>query len=74
MPKVQRSSYSASEKLKILQYAKERGQRAAARNFSIDHSMISRWEKWKDKLKTANGKIDALVQEENRNILKLKLT
>ena len=56
MPKVQRSSYSASEKLKILLYAKERGQRAAARNFSIDHSMISRWEKHEDKLKSANGK------------------
>ena len=56
MPKVQRSSYSASEKLKILQYAKERGQRAATRSFSIDHSMISHWEKWKDKFKTANGK------------------
>ncbi|GES78673.1 zinc finger protein 263 isoform X7 [Rhizophagus clarus] len=42
MPKVQRSSYSASEKLKILLYAKERRQRAAAWNFSIDHSMISR--------------------------------
>ena len=56
MPKVQRSLYSASEKLKVLQYAKYHGQRAAARNFSIDHSMISRWEKQEDKLKSAKGK------------------
>ncbi|CAI2163975.1 15028_t:CDS:2, partial [Funneliformis geosporum] len=56
MPKVQRSSYSASEKLEILQYAKDHGQRAAARNFTIDHSMISRWEKQEEKLRSAKGK------------------
>jgi len=56
MPKVQRSSYSASEKLKILQYAKLHGQRAAARNFTIDHSMISRWVKQEEKLKSARRK------------------
>ena len=39
MPKIQRSSYSASEKLEILQYAKNHGQRATARHFSIDYSM-----------------------------------
>ena len=56
MPKVQRSSYSASEKLQILQYAKNHGQRAAAQNFTIDHSMISRWEKQEETLKSAKGK------------------
>ena len=42
MPKIQRSSYSAAEKLKVLQYAKDHGTRVAARHFNIDHSMISR--------------------------------
>ena len=45
MPKIQRSSYSAAEKLKVLQYAELYGIRVAARHFNIDHSMISRWEK-----------------------------
>ena len=72
MPKVQRSSYSASEKLQILQYAKNHGQRAAARNFTIDHFMISHWEKQEETLKSAKGKIDALVQKKRQNILKLK--
>ena len=40
-----RSSYSAAEKLKVLQYAKDHGKRVAARHFNIDHSMISRWGK-----------------------------
>jgi len=41
MLKVQRSSYSAFEKLEILQYVKLHGLRVAARHFTIDHSMIS---------------------------------
>jgi len=56
MPKVQRSSYSASEKLEVLQYAKLHGLRAAARHFTIDHSMISRWQKKEEKLKSTRGK------------------
>lgn len=55
MSKIRRSSYSASEKLKILKYAKNHGQREAARHFSIDHSMISRWKNREDKLKSAKG-------------------
>ena len=56
MPKIQRSSYSAAEKLKVLQYAELYGIRVAARHFNIDHSMISRWGKIEEKLKLAKGK------------------
>ena len=41
MPKIQRSFYSVSEKLEVLQYAKLYSLRAASRHFTIDHSMIS---------------------------------
>jgi len=63
MPKIQRSSYSAAEKLKVLQYAELYGIRVAARHFNIDHSMISRWGKIKEKLKLAKGEIDLFGQE-----------
>ena len=56
MPKIQRSSYSAAEKLKVLQYAELYGIRVAARHFNIDHSMISRGGKIEEKLKLAKGK------------------
>jgi len=48
--------FSQMTKYSVLPSISKRGQRAAARNFSIDHSMISRWEKHEDKLKSANGK------------------
>lgn len=50
MPKVKRSSYSVAEKLQVLQYAKQYGLRPAGRHFTIDHSMISRWQKQKEEL------------------------
>ena len=53
MPKIQRSSYSAAEKLEVLRYAKDHGTRVAARHFNIDHSMISRWGKIEEKKSTS---------------------
>ena len=44
MPKVKRSSYSVAEKLQVLQYAKQYGLRSAGCHFTIDPSMISRWQ------------------------------
>jgi len=55
IPKVQYSSYSAFEKLKILQYIKLYGLRVAAHYFTIDHSMISHWKRKKEKLKSVRG-------------------
>ena len=50
MPKVKRSSYSVAEKLQVLQYAKQYGLRPAGRHFTIDPSMISRWQKQEEEL------------------------
>ena len=43
MPKTNRSSYTAAEKIIIINYAKTHGVRSAGRHFTIDNSMISRW-------------------------------
>jgi len=62
-----RSSYSAAEKLKVLQYAKDHGKRVAARHFNIDHSMISRWGKIEEKLKLAKGQNRCIGSEISRS-------
>lgn len=56
MPKRQRCSYTAQEKLTIIQYAKNNSIRAAAQKYNIDHSQISRWCQKEEELASAQGK------------------
>ncbi|CAH1770491.1 4274_t:CDS:2, partial [Entrophospora sp. SA101] len=56
-----RSSYSVAEKLQVLQYAKQYGLRSAGRHFTIDPSMISRWQKQEEEL-------DLVKQKKRRRI------
>ncbi|CAG8477337.1 6743_t:CDS:2 [Acaulospora morrowiae] len=51
-----RNSYTAKEKLDVVTYAKKTGIRTAARKYNIDHSMVLRWKKEEEKLKTAHSK------------------
>jgi transposase-like protein len=51
-----RNSYTAKEKLDVVTYAKKTSIRTAARKYNIDHSMVLRWKKEEEKLKTAPSK------------------
>ncbi|CAG8733071.1 17722_t:CDS:1, partial [Acaulospora morrowiae] len=67
MSKTKRISYSVAEKLKVLQYAEQNGFRTAERHFDIDHSMISRWHKNKEKLEAAKKKSRRIGENLGRN-------
>jgi hypothetical protein len=67
MSKTKRLSYSVAEKLKVLQYAEQNGFRAAERHFDIDHSMISRWHKNKEKFEAAKKKSRRIGENLGRN-------
>src|SRR5437763_765047 len=56
MPKINRSSYTAAEKIEIIAYANIHGVRSAGRHFTIDHSMISRCIKDTPKFHNASKK------------------
>ena len=45
-----RQSYTTSEKLKIIQFAEEHGNRAAQREFGIAESNVRLWRKSKENL------------------------
>lgn len=51
MPPVKRKSYEAGYKVKVIQYAKEHGNRAAMREFGVGESVIRGWRKQEDALK-----------------------
>ena len=47
---MKRQSYTTSEKLKIIQFAEEHGNRAAQREFGIAESNVRLWRKSKENL------------------------
>lgn len=51
MAPAKRHAYEADFKLRAISYAEENGNRAAARQFSINESMVRKWRKQKDDLK-----------------------
>ena len=52
MPPATRRTYRADFKLEAIQYAEENGNRAAGREFIINESMIRKWRRQKDALRT----------------------
>jgi transposase-like protein len=46
-----RKSYTAAFKLEAVAYAKENGNRATARHFSINEKMVRNWHKQEDELR-----------------------
>lgn len=51
MAPAKRHAYEADFKLRAISYAEENGNRAAARQFGINESMVRKWRKQKDDLK-----------------------
>lgn len=51
MPPVKRHAYEADFKLKAISHALEHGNRAAAREFNINESMVRKWRKQEDDLR-----------------------
>ncbi|CAG8622067.1 3482_t:CDS:2, partial [Diversispora eburnea] len=74
MPKKQRCSYTAQEKLTIIQYAKNNGIRNVARKYNIDHSQISpeeKLKKWIIELRqNAIGVTSTVIKEQMKKILR----
>ena len=50
MAPAKRHAYEASLKLKAIEYAVAHGNRAAARHFKINESMVRKWKKQEDAL------------------------
>ena len=50
MAPVKRHAYDANLKLKAINYAKEHGNRAAAREFNINELMVQKWKKQENAL------------------------
>ncbi|KAK7910104.1 hypothetical protein WMY93_014788 [Mugilogobius chulae] len=53
MPPVRRHAYDADFKLKAISHANEHGNRAAAREYNINESMVRKWRKQEDDLRQA---------------------
>uniref|UniRef100_A0A8C7X5T2 HTH CENPB-type domain-containing protein n=1 Tax=Oryzias sinensis TaxID=183150 RepID=A0A8C7X5T2_9TELE len=51
MPPAKRHAYEAQFKLQVISYAEEHGNRAAARKFNINESMVRNWRKLENKLR-----------------------
>ena len=51
MAPVKRHAYEASFKLKAIEYAVKHGNRAAAREFNVNKSMVRKWRKQEDALR-----------------------
>ena len=50
-----RQSYTVSEKLKIVQFAEQNGNRSAARQFGVGESNVRSWRIWKENLQKMPG-------------------
>ena len=50
MPPTRRTSYTAADKLEMLKYAKEHGNRAAARRFGVNECNIRSWRRSQSKI------------------------
>ncbi|CAM1329517.1 Uncharacterised protein r2_g3873 [Pycnogonum litorale] len=50
MPAAKRHAYRADFKLKAIEYAKEHGNLAAAREFRVNESMVRKWRKVQESL------------------------
>ncbi|CAG8754052.1 18445_t:CDS:2, partial [Racocetra fulgida] len=55
MSKEKRRSYTATFKLDVINYAKQNSNRAAAREYNIDHAMVKRWCEKEEKFKVAKA-------------------
>ncbi|KAM7441280.1 hypothetical protein ABFA07_009680 [Porites harrisoni] len=53
-----RQSYTTSEKLKIIQFAEEHGNRAAQREFGIAESNVRLWRKSKENRKSSFSSVN----------------
>ena len=51
MAAAKRHAYEASLKLKAIEYAEAHGNRAAARHFNVNESMVRKWRKQEDALR-----------------------
>lgn len=51
MPPTRRQSYTARFKLECIKYAKENGNRATARHYSINESLVRSWRKQEESLR-----------------------
>uniref|UniRef100_A0AAQ4PK96 HTH CENPB-type domain-containing protein n=2 Tax=Gasterosteus aculeatus TaxID=69293 RepID=A0AAQ4PK96_GASAC len=51
MAPTKRHAYNAEFKLKAISHAQEHGNRAAAREFNINESMVRKWRKYEDELR-----------------------
>ena len=51
MAPVKRRAYEAGFKLKAISYALEHGNRAAAREYNVNESMVQKWRKQEDALR-----------------------
>ena len=50
MENAKRKAYDAAFKLKVIELADKEGNRAAARKFRIDESMVRRWKRQREEL------------------------